>query len=189
MLKKSRAAASALLALGVAGALAGPWAAPASAASGQVCYFGECSASSAPTASTQSKARVLARHGSWSAVAIGQGGAMVIDEFDNGAKFAILAYPNGGFGLLLTDPLWRLQKGQRTELSITIDGRVYKGEAVVSKHGMLEVDGVSPELLKALYRGRQGRIEVANYRFDMNNLADAAAAFDAVISHLKTASR
>ena len=188
MLKKSRMAVSALLALGVAGALAGPWAAPASAASGQVCYFGECSASSAPTASTQSKARVLSRHGSWSAVAIGQG-AMVIDEFDNGAKFAILAYPNGRFGLLLTDPQWRLQKGQRTELSITIDGQVYKGDAVVNKDGMLEVDGVSRDLLKALYRGQKGRIEVASYRFDMNNLADAAAAINAVIAHLKTASR
>ena len=189
MLNKSRVAVSALLALGVAGALAGPWATPASAASGQVCYFGECSASSAPTAPAQAKARVLARHGSWSAVAIGQGGAMIVDEFENGAKFAILAFPNGSFGLLLTDPQWRLQKGQRTEMSINIDGQVYKGEAVVNKDGMLEVDGVSRDLLKALYRGRQGRIDVANYRFDMNNLADAAAAIDAVIAHLKTASR
>jgi hypothetical protein len=188
MLNKSRVAVSALLALGVAGALAGPWAAPASASSGQVCYFGECRASSAPTAPAQSKARVLARHGSWSAVAVGQG-AMIVDEFEGGAKFAILAFPSGSFGLLLTNPQWRLQKGQRTEMSINIDGQVYKGEAVVNKDGMLEVDGVSRDLLKALYRGRQGHIEAANYRFDMYNLADAAAAIDAVISHLKTASR
>jgi hypothetical protein len=185
MLNKSRVAVSALLALGVAGALAGPWTAPASAASGQVCYFGECRASAAPA---QSKARVLARHGSWSAIAIGHG-AMIVDEFENGARFAILAFPNGSFGLLLTDPQWRLQKGQRTEMSINIDGQVYKGEAVVNKDGMIEVDGVSRDLLKALYRGQKGRIDVANYRFDMNNLADAAAAIDAVIAHLKTASR
>jgi hypothetical protein len=188
MLNKSRVAVSALLALGVAGALAGPWAAPASAASGQVCYFGECRASSAPAASTQSKSRELARHGSWSAFAIGQG-AVVVDEFKGGAKFAIVAFPSGSFGLLLANPQWRLQAGQRIEMSITIDGHAYKGQAVVNKDGMLEVDGVSRDLLKALYRGRQGHIEAANYRFNLANLADAAAAIDAAIAHVKTASR
>jgi hypothetical protein len=188
MFKKSRMAVSAVLALGLAGALAGPWAAPASAAPGQVCYFGECSASTAPSAPSQSKARLLSKHGSWSAVLIGQG-AMIVDEFANGSKFAILAYPEGKFGLLLTHPEWRLQRGQQVEMSIRIDGEVYKGKAVANEGGMLEVDGISKALLTALYRGQQGRIEIADYRFDMTNLADAAAAIDDVIAHLKTASR
>ena len=46
MFKRSRMAASALFALGLVGALAGTTAIPASAAPGQVCYFGECRASS-----------------------------------------------------------------------------------------------------------------------------------------------
>ena len=74
MFGKPRLAVSALVALGIAGALAGPWAAPASAAPGQVCSFNECSTSSTPSASTQSKARVLSKHGSWRAVVLGKGG-------------------------------------------------------------------------------------------------------------------
>lgn len=190
MFRTSRVAVPALLALGFAGALT--VASSGSASAGQVCYFGECSASStsiAPSStSTQSKARLLAKHGSWSAVLVGQG-AMVVDEFANGSKFAILTYPGGKFGLLLTHPEWRLPRGQRAEMTIRIDGDVYKGNAVANENGMLEVDGPSKALLTALYRGQKGQISVGDYRFDMTNLADAAAAIDAVIAHLKTASR
>ena len=191
MLKKSRAAVSAVLALGLAGALAGSWAVPASAAPGQVCYFGECGASSgtasrstAPQSAPQSAPRELPRHGSWHAVTMG-GGAMIVDEFPNGAKFAILAYPQGGFGLLLTHPEWHLKKGQRADMSIEIDGEVYTGKAVVNDKGLLEVEGVSKDLLKALYNGRKGRIEVGEYSFTMSNLADAAAAIDDAVAHLE----
>ena len=187
MLKKSRMAVSTLVALGLAGALAGPWA-PASAAPGQVCYFGECSASTAPAAPTQSKARLLSKHGSWSAMVVGQG-AMIVDEFANGAKFAILAYPEGKFGLLLTHPEWRLRKGERAELVIRIDGEAYSGEVVANENGMLEAVGASKALLTALYRGRKGLIEVGEYRFEMTNLGDAKAAIDDVVGHMKTASR
>jgi hypothetical protein len=51
------------------------------------------------------------------------------------------------------------------------------------------VDGASKELLKALYNGRKGRIEVGEYSFDMTNLADAAAAIDDVVTHMQQASR
>ncbi|MFO1159420.1 MAG: hypothetical protein U1E60_11320 [Reyranellaceae bacterium] len=190
MFKRSRVAVSALFALGLAGVLAGSWAAPASAAPGQVCYFGECRTSTAQVqpapASTGSK--VIAKRGSWSAQLVGEG-VMIVDEFANGSKFAIVTYPQGRFGLLLTHPDWRLKAGQRAEMSVKIDGEAYKGTAVVNEHGMLEVESASKELLQALYRGRQGRIEVGDYSFTMTNLADAAAVIDAVVSHLKTASR
>lgn len=193
MVKLSRVAVSALFAFGLAGALAG-MTTPASAAPGQVCYFGECRASTGPsarpapatTASTQSK--LIARRGSWSAVMIGEG-AMIVDEFANGSKFAILAYPEGKFGLMLMHPEWRLRAGQRAEMSVTIDGEVYKGTAVANDKGILEVEGASREMLQRLYRGRQGRIEVGDYSFTMTNLADAKAVIDAVLAHLKMASR
>ncbi|MBV8186366.1 MAG: hypothetical protein JO339_03930 [Alphaproteobacteria bacterium] len=192
MFKQSRKAVSAVLALAVAGVVAGSWVAPASAAPGQVCYFGECGSKSAAPASGQSsnqaKSRLLSQHGSWKAVLIGQG-AMIYDQFDNGAKFAILAYPEGKFGLLLSHPEWHLKAGQPAEMSIRIDGDVYKGKAVANENGMLEVDGVSKDLLKALYNGRKGRIEVGEYGFDMTNLADAAAAIDDVVAHMERASR
>jgi len=193
MIKLSRVAVSALFALGLAGAAAG-LASPASAAPGQVCYFGECRASTGPStqsapaptpASTQSK--VIARRGSWSAVLVGEG-AMIIDEFANGSKFAIVAYPEGKFGLMLTHPEWRLKAGQRAEMSVKIDGETYKGTAVANDKGILEVDGCSKEMLKALYGGRQGRIEVGDYSFTMTNLADAKSVIDAVLAHLKTGS-
>lgn len=194
MIKLSRVAVSALFAFGLAGALAGV-AAPVSAAPGQICYFGECRPSTGPgvqttpapaPVSTQSK--LIAKHGSWSALLVGNG-AMIVDEFANGSKFAILAYPEGKFGLMLTHPEWRLKAGQRAEMSVTIDGEVYKGTAVANDKGILEVDACSKEMLKALYKGRQGRIEVGGYSFTMTNLADAAAVIDAVLKHLNSASR
>ena len=191
MSKMSRTAVSAALALALAGALAGASTAPASAAPGQVCYFGECSTSTAPSpapANNQAKARPLPQHGSWRSVLIGQG-AMVYDQFDNGAKFAILFYPEGKFGLLMGHPEWHLKAGQQASMTVRIDGDVYTGKAVANDNGLLEVDGVSKELLKALYNGRKGRIEVGDYSFDMTNLADAAAAIDDVIAQLKIASR
>ena len=196
MIKLSRVAVSALFAFGLAGALAGT-ASPAAAAPGQVCYFGECRASTGPSAqptpaptptpaSTQSK--LIAKRGSWSAVLVGEG-AMIIDEFANGSKFAIVAYPEGKFGLMLMHPEWRLKAGQRAEMSVKIDGETYKGTAVANDKGILEVDGCSKDMLKALYRGRQGRIEVGDYSFTMTNLGDAKAVIDAVLAHLKTAAR
>ncbi|MGE0577049.1 MAG: hypothetical protein AB7F22_26740 [Reyranella sp.] len=192
MIKLSRAAVSALFAFGLAGAAAGI-ATPASAAPGQVCYFGECRTSTGPSvrpaptpASTQSK--LVARRGSWSAVLVGER-AMIIDEFANGSKFAIVAHPEGKFGLMLMHPEWRLRAGQRAEMSVTIDGEVYKGTAVADDRGILEVDGCSKEMLQKLYRGREGRIEVGNYSFTMTNLGDAKAVIDAVLAHLKVASR
>lgn len=196
MIKLSRVAVSALFAFGLVGAAAG-MASPASAAPGQVCYFGECRASTGPSAqptpvpaptpaSTQSK--LIAKRGSWSAVLVGEG-AMIIDEFANGSKFAIVAYPEGKFGLMLMHPEWRLKAGQRAEMSVKIDGETYKGTAVANDKGILEVDGCSKDMLKALYRGRQGRIEVGDYSFTMTNLADAKSVIDAVLAHLKMASR
>mgnify|MGYP000325928806 CR=1 FL=1 len=91
--------------------------------------------------------------------------------------------------LLLTHPDWRLKQGQRAEMSIRIDGEVFKGTAVANEHGLLEVDGASKDLLKALYNGRKGRIEVGDYSFDMTNLADAAAVIDKAVAHLQSASR
>jgi hypothetical protein len=192
MLNKSRTAVSALLAIGFAGALAGSWTGPASAAPGQVCYFGECSTSATPVApapsAQSSEARTLPKHGSWKAVVIGQG-SMIVDEFDNGAKFAILAYPEGKIGLLLSHPDWRLKRGQQIELTVRIDGEVFKGTAVINEKGFLEVDGVGKAFVAALYRGRKGQIEVGDYRFDMTNLADAAAAIDDLVRYQQTVSR
>ena len=196
MIKLSRVAVSALFAFGLVGAAAG-MASPASAAPGQVCYFGECRTSTGPSAqptpvpaptpaSTQSK--LIAKRGSWSAVLVGEG-AMIIDEFANGSKFAIVAYPEGKFGLMLMHPEWRLKAGQRAEMSVKIDGETYKGTAVANDKGILEVDGCSKDMLKALYRGRQGRIEVGDYSFTMTNLADAKSVIDAVLAHLQASSR
>ena len=194
MIKLSGVAVSALFAFGLAGAAAGI-ATPAGAAPGQVCYFGECRTSTGPSAqvapapapaSTQSK--LIAKRGGWSAVLVGEG-AMIIDEFANGSKFAIVAYPEGKFGLMLMHPEWRLKAGQRAEMSVKIDGETYKGIAVANDKGPLEVDGCSKDMLKALYRGRQGRIEVGDYSFTMTNLADAKSVIDAVLAHLNMASR
>jgi len=184
MFKKSGKAVSALFAAGLAGALAGSWAAPVAA--GQVCYFGECRASATPGPTPQSKAsQVVSKRGSWSSVLLGDG-AMIVDEFQNGSKFAIVVYPSGKFSLMLMHPEWHLQKGQEVEMTIRIDGEGYKGKAVATERNVLTVDGVSKDFLKTLYNGRQGRIEVPKYSFDMTNLADAAAVINDTLARLKT---
>ena len=191
MFKRSRMAASALFALGLVGALAGTTAIPASAAPGQVCYFGECRASTGPSAQpapSTTQSRLIARRGSWSAHLVGEQ-AVIVDEFNNGARFAIVAHANGRFDLVLTHPEWRLKQGQRASIKVTIDGDGYQGTAVANGHSMLEVANASQDMLRALFRGRQGRIEVGDYGFDMTNLADATAVAQAAVKHLKTASR
>jgi len=190
MVKKSNAAVSAVLGLVLAGALMGASVAPASAAPGQVCYFGECSASasSGPASERPAEARQVSQHGGWRGVQIGQG-ALVYDQFDNGAKFGILLHPEGRFGLMLSHPEWRLRKGQQVDMSIRIDDEVYNGKAVVNESGVLEADNVGKALVTAVYRGRKGRITVGDYHFDMNNLADAAATIDDVMASLKRAAR
>jgi hypothetical protein len=179
MIKRYRKAVSALLAFALAGALVGPWVSPA-VASDRVCYFGECRGESA----AQSKARVVSKRGSWSAVVVGKA-AMIVDQFDTGAKFAILAYPNGKLSLLLSHPDWRLRAGHRVEISVKIDNEVFKGTAVANDKGVLEVDNASKDLLEAVYRGRKGRIDAGEYYFTMNNLADAAAVIDDAAAHLQ----
>ena len=62
---------------------------------------------------------------------------------------------------------------------------MYTGKAVVNEGGMLEVEGVSKDLLKALYKGRKGQIAVGKYSFTMSNLADAAAAIDDAVARLQ----
>ncbi|MGE0425076.1 MAG: hypothetical protein AB7O88_22645 [Reyranellaceae bacterium] len=187
MFKVSGKAVSTLLAVGLAGVLAGSWAAPATAR--QVCYFGECSGSVSQAPSTKPTAtQMIAKRGSWSAHLVGEI-AMLVDEFQNGAKFAVVFYPEGKPGLMLMHPNWNLQKGQQVEMIVRIDGEAYKGTATAIENNVLTVKGVSRGLLQTFYRGRQGRIEVADFAFDMSNLADAAAVFDDMLARLKTASR
>jgi len=191
MFKRSRMAVSALFALGLVGALAGTTAIPASAAPGQVCYFGECRASTGPStqpAPTTNPSRLIAKRGSWSAHLVGQS-AVIVDEFNNGARFAIVAHADGRFGLMLSHPEWRLKQGQRASMKVTIDGETFQGTAVANGHGMLEIPDASKDMLKTLFRGRQGRIEVGDYSFDMTNLADATAVAQAAVKHLETAAR
>ena len=100
-----------------------------------------------------------------------------------------MAHADGRFDLVLTHPEWRLKQGQRAAMKVTIDGEAYQGTAVANGQGMLEVADASKDMLKALFRGRQGRIEVGDYSFDMTNLGDATAVAQAAVKHLKTANR
>jgi hypothetical protein len=91
---------------------------------GQICYFDECRVATTPTAvapSVRPEIHVVAAHGSWKAVKVGSGVA-IIDEFGNGAKLMVLIAPNGKLGLLLSHPDWRLKQGQQAEMTIRIDG-------------------------------------------------------------------
>jgi hypothetical protein len=182
---------TALIAIGLAAALAGSFA-PATAAPGETCYFGECRSSTTPAAlpapSRPEEPRVVARQGSWTAVAVGKG-AMIVDEFTNGAKFAVLIYPDGKLGLRLSQPNWEFKPGQEVQMTFEVDGDGFRGTATVNEKGMLEVEGVNKRVLETLYRGRRALINAGGYRFEMSKLADAAAVIDAVVQYQQTASR
>lgn len=187
MFSKSR---TTLIAISLAAALAGSFA-PATAAPGETCYFGECrnSTTSAALPSRSEEPRVLVRQGSWTAVAIGKG-AMIVDEFDNGSKFAVLFYPDGKLGLMISHPNWEFKPGQEVQMTFEVDGDGFRGTATINAKGMLEVDGVNKRVLETLYRGRKALINVGGYRFEMTKLADAAAAIDALMQYQQqTASR
>lgn len=104
-------------------------------------------------------------------------------------KVRAAQYPEGNPGLMLTHPNWKLQKGHQMEMIVRIDGEVYPGTATAIENNVLTVNSVSRDLPKTLYRGRQGRIEVPNFSFEMTNLADAAAVMNDTLAHLKSASR
>lgn len=183
MSDKSRAAIAAVI-VSVAGMLAGAWATPASAALAATCCFNEC----APfPGSIPSTGGVLSKHGSWSAMVVGERKA-VTHEFADGAAFAIFADPNGEASLRLTHPTWRFRQGQRVAISIDIDGHVFKGISIANRCGMLDV-AVSKALVVAVYRGNQALIEIGEHRLIITTLADAAAAIDDLIADAKTGPR
>jgi hypothetical protein len=166
-------AAIAAVIVSVAGILAGAGATPASAVLARTCCFNEC----APfPGSARSKSDVLSKHGSWSATVVGAQ-KVVAHDFHDGATFAIFAHQNGDVSLRLADPTWRFRQGQRVDISIDIDGRVFKGVAVANRCGVLDV-AASKALVVAFYRGNQALIEVGEHRLAMDTLADAAAVID-----------
>jgi hypothetical protein len=186
MFSKSR---TALIAISLAAALAGSFA-PAKAAPGETCYFGECrnSTTSAALPSRPDESRVVARQGSWTAVAIGKG-ALIVDEFTNGAKFGVLIYPSGKLGLMLAQPNWEFKSGQEVQMTFEVDGEGFRGTATVNENGMLEVADVNQRVLEVLYRGRTAVINAGGYRFEISKLSDAAAVIDAMVKYQQTASR
>jgi len=188
MFKKSR---NALLALGVLATLAGPFAAAASGASGQVCYFGECRETAAPAAPARSapspEARMVAKQGEWTALAIGSA-SMIVADFQDGSKFAVVIGASEKPVVFLSAPNWRLKAGQKAAIKMQIDGETYEGTAVATELGNLQIS-VDEDFLQALYRGRSAKIEVFRESFTLVNLADAAAVMDGMIHYRQTAAR
>ena len=138
MFKKSH---TALIAFGFAAALAGSFA-PATAAPGETCYFGECRSAATPAAvppSCPAAARTVARNGSWKALDV-CGGAILVDEFNNDAKFAVLVSKDQ-IGLMLAYPNWEFRPGQQVQMTFEVDGEGFRGTATVDEKGMLVVDG------------------------------------------------
>jgi hypothetical protein len=191
MLKSHRS----FLGAAVAFALAVPFALPAAAAPGKVCYFSECIPESAPgsTATTyapgapapsEQSRRVLGRHGNWTALVDGPM-QMIVDEFDDGSAFGV-ATGNGKSILLMSSPKWSLAEGQTANVTITIDGRGFSGTGKTLNRNTLVLEDVSPDFLRALYNGRKAHIAAGSYSADMLQLTDAKAAIDDIAAFVQT---
>jgi hypothetical protein len=181
-----------LYAPAVALALAVPFALPAAAAAGKVCYFGEC-VPDTPTTSTAAifapsapTARVVGQHGSWVAVVDGQT-QMIIDRFDDGSAFAI-ANSNGKMNLVIYSPKWSLADGDTANVKITVDGADFSGTVRMVSSNTLGLEGITPDFLRAIYNGHKAHVATANYAADMS-LSNAQAAIDDIDAYLKTAQR
>jgi hypothetical protein len=178
----------------VALALAVPFAFPAAATPGKVCYFGECVPNVAPgstgaTPSEPSYRVLVGRHGSWTAVVNGQI-EMIVDEFNDGSTFAV-ATGSGTSALLMNSPKLSLADGQTVHVAITVDGRVFSDTAKALNSTTLVLDDKlhMPDFLRGLYNGHRAHIEAGSYVADMLQLADAKAAIDDIAAYVQTSQR
>jgi hypothetical protein len=201
MSTKYRLAIGAAFAIGLTASAAGLSAAPAvAAAPGQVCYFGECAPGAAPQvpaqpaaqpsqsgSGCQDSAQTISEHGSWKAVA-SCSMIMIVDEFDDGSKFAIVD-TGGKVGIVLKNPHWHLSTGKRFVVTISVDGHEFSAMVPALDSTMIGLEDVSMDFVKALYRGHKARIQVGQESFTMTRLADAAAALDDAIRYQKRVAR
>jgi len=183
--------------IGLMGSSALTLAAPAMAApAGQTCYFGECTDGPAPRTpvvapapkTEEAQVEKICEHGSWKAVAYGRV-VMIIDEFDDGSRFAFVDPGDGKIRLVLSNSRWHLSKGRSIKMTVTIDGEAYAATVTAIDETMLAVDDVSREFLQAFYHGDRALIRVGDFKFEMRSLPDAARTIDDAIRYQKVASR
>jgi hypothetical protein len=187
-----RSAVNSAIAIALLGSLAGP----ALAAPGQVCYFGECVPSVAPTVATTAPAaptgapavgqKTIAQHGSWSGVVDGDID-MIVDKFNDGSTFAVAFEKMDKGALVMSSPKWRLTAGQILEMKITIDGRLFTGKASALDSQTIGMDGVSQAFVQAFYHGHKAQVSVGEFVADITVLPDAAATLDDVANYVRTA--
>ena len=167
MFKRSHMAVVALVTLGLAGALA----APASAAPGEVCYFGECGAVASPPVSSRAPepaaTTVLKTYGSWKVVVGSNDQRMIIDTFDDGSGLAI-GKVKGEFTFLLIQPRWSLTQGETFKVKMNIDGQLFAGSAHAMDATTLAIESVSANVVQAMYRGDKATIAIADQTWDIN---------------------
>jgi hypothetical protein len=102
---------------------------------------------------------------------------MIVDEFDDGAKLAII--PIGKqIALAIISPEWQMTKGRRFVLTVSVDGRRFTATAEASSATMLWLDDVPDGFVDALYRARKAKLQVGDDSFDMSHLADFREAVD-----------
>jgi len=195
MLNKFRATAA-------AAALAICLAVPLSMPAGAACYFGECGASVstsaapavqpsrvslAPPAASAKLGHAFATHGSWSAMEL-QGSTLIMDQFTDGARLAIVAYHSGSISLMLSHPDWHFKEGQEFNVKADIDGHVFSGSGTAGKEDVVELENVEKGFLQALYKGSKAKITIDDNVFEITSLPDAALTIDDVMTYLKSAS-
>jgi len=189
---------TAVVATALAVSFAGPLSAPASAA----CYFGECgagaTASTAPATqpsrvslaqpeASAKPGRILATHGSWSAE-VHQGSTVIMDQFTDGSRLAIIAYPNGSVSLVLRSPDWHFKPGQEFDVKADVDGHIFSGSGTAGKEDVVELENVEKDFLQALYKGGKAKITIQGDVFEIDTLPDAALTIDDAMTYLKNAS-
>jgi hypothetical protein len=133
---------------------------------------------SLPTAACP--ARTVAEFGSWIACASDKS-VMVKDRFKDGSYFALLKIKDGGTVLVLHDPAWNLNEGNRVAVKIDVDGDVYNANLVALNATTLSFENVGKDFLRSFYRGQKAVITVGNDRWEMT-LANAAKAIDALVA-------
>jgi hypothetical protein len=109
-----------------------------------------------PVASPASDLTKLTEHGSWAVYSNRDGTVMIVDDFTDGAKLA-LVLNNEKACMVLGDPAWRLPAEQEYSIKISVDGDLYSATGKVSPDGrMLLIDDLTTTFVQALYRGNKG---------------------------------
>jgi hypothetical protein len=110
----------------------------------------------------QTEIQTISSRGSWRAATDGKYVAY-LDDLGDGTSFIIIA-TGKSYDLAVVNKSWRLIRGKRYRITLTVDDRSFSGEFVAVDNTMLSFESVADGFLKTFVNGQQAQLEVGDYK-------------------------